>query len=92
MLVFRAGIHRMLVRIANRENSDQTDCESALLVKAYLAGNNGQNFRTLLYCATTVGPTHTLYTGTFHMVSHPCGIPGRVVQSVTCLITDAHLT
>ena len=30
MLVFRAGIHKMLVRIANREDPDQTASEEAV--------------------------------------------------------------
>ena len=44
MLVSRIGIYKMLVRIANREDPDQTASEeavwsgSALLVKAFLAG------------------------------------------------------
>ena len=45
MLVFRAGIHKMDVRIANREDPEQTasseaDCSgSALFVYVVLAGN-----------------------------------------------------
>ena len=41
MLVFRAGIHKMVVTIANREDPDQTASEeavwsgSALFVKAF---------------------------------------------------------
>ena len=44
MLVFRAGIHKFLVRIANREETDQTASSeavwsgSALFVYAFLAG------------------------------------------------------
>ena len=44
-LVFRAGIHKMLVRTANREDPDQTASSeavcsgSALSVEACLAGN-----------------------------------------------------
>ena len=40
MLVFRAGINKMLIRIANREYPDQTDFSigPALFVKAFLAG------------------------------------------------------
>ena len=32
MLIFRAGIHKILVRIANREDPDQTASFSALFV------------------------------------------------------------
>ena len=45
MLVIWAGIDKMLVKIANREDPDQTASEeavcsgSALLVEAFLAGN-----------------------------------------------------
>ena len=45
MLVIRAGIHKMPDRIMNREDSDQTASseavwsESALFIKAFLAGN-----------------------------------------------------
>ena len=45
MLVIMAGIHKMLVRIANREDPDQTASEEAvwsgpsLFVKAFLPGN-----------------------------------------------------
>ena len=43
-----AGIHKMLVRIANRENPDQAVWYVyALFVQAILAGNiSVQNFRT----------------------------------------------
>ena len=50
MLVSRIGIHKMLVRIANREDPDQTASEeavlsgSALLVKAFLAGSFKSKF------------------------------------------------
>ena len=46
MSVIRAGIHKMLVRIAKSENTDQTtsneavsDCGSVLFVYAFLASN-----------------------------------------------------
>ena len=45
MLVIRADIHKMLVRIANQEDPDQTACLeaveswSALFVQAFLASN-----------------------------------------------------
>ena len=45
MLVNRGEIHKMLVRIANREDTDQTASsesvfsESSLFVKTYLVGN-----------------------------------------------------
>ena len=42
MLVPRGGIHKELVRIANREDTDQTDSlwsVSALFLWAFLAGN-----------------------------------------------------
>ena len=45
MLVFRAGIHKLLVRIANREDSDQAASSEAvwsgfaLFAYAFLAGN-----------------------------------------------------
>ena len=45
MLVYRAGTHKMLVKIANREDPDQTASSetvrfvSTLFVKAFLAGN-----------------------------------------------------
>ena len=45
MLVIKAGIHKMLVRIANSEDTDQTASseafwtESALFVCAFWAGN-----------------------------------------------------
>ena len=45
MMVIRATIHKMLVRIANREDPDQTASEeavgsgSALFVWAFLEGN-----------------------------------------------------
>ena len=36
MLVFRAGIHKMLVSITNRENTDQTASELLLSVAAHI--------------------------------------------------------
>ena len=42
MFVFRTGIHKMVVRIANREDPDQTasDCSgSALFVEAIFGGH-----------------------------------------------------
>ena len=45
MLVIQAGIHKLLVKIANTEDPDQTASEeavcsgSALFVYAFLAGN-----------------------------------------------------
>ena len=42
MLFNRAGIHKMLVRIANREDPDYTDLELSLLGKQVVF----QNFRT----------------------------------------------
>ena len=56
MLVFRAGIHKSLVRIANREDPDLTAYSeavrsgSALFVQAFLAGNYVRNFRTFTVC------------------------------------------
>ena len=41
MLLFRAGIHKMFVKVANKEDPDQTASSSgsALFVQAFLAGN-----------------------------------------------------
>ena len=40
MLIFRAGIHKVLVRIAKREDPDQTASSgSVLFVLAFLAGS-----------------------------------------------------
>ena len=49
---FRAGIHKMLVRIANREDPDQTASEeavcsgSALFSRPFWQATSVQNFRT----------------------------------------------
>ena len=49
MFVFRAEMNKMLVRIANREDPDQTASGSALFVSRPLwQETNVQNFRTLL--------------------------------------------
>ena len=53
MFGYNAGIHKMIVRIANREDHDQTASEeavwsgSALFVLAFLTGNCVLNFSTL---------------------------------------------
>ena len=39
MLVIRAGIHKMLIRIANSEDLDQTASELIWCLSAFLAGN-----------------------------------------------------
>ena len=50
IMVIRAGINKILVRITNREDPDQTASSeavwsgSALLVLAFLAGNKCSNF------------------------------------------------
>ena len=36
MVVIRAGIHKMLVRIANREDPDQMDGKKSLLTEVYI--------------------------------------------------------
>ena len=52
MLVFRAGIHKFLVRIANREDLDQTASTEAVrpglpcLPKSFWQATSVQNFRT----------------------------------------------
>ena len=57
MLVIRAGIHKLLVRIANTEDPDQTAsleavCSgSCLFVELpFCQANSVENFKHLLYC------------------------------------------
>ena len=53
MVVIRAGIQKMLARIANREDPDQTASSeavrsgSSLFVKAFLAGNKYSKFKNV---------------------------------------------
>ena len=62
ILFIRAGIHKMLFRLANREDPDQTDSSeavwsgSALLSRPFWQATSGRNFRTF-----TVLMSQTLY-------------------------------
>ena len=54
MLVFRAGIHKMVVRIANREDPEQTASSvavcsgSALFVLVFRQATSVRNFRSFI--------------------------------------------
>ena len=66
MLVFRAGIHKMLVRMVNRKDSDQTYIGLSCLSRPFLAGNKcwkfyGHVLRTFSY---TYGPCGGLFSNT----------------------------
>ena len=51
MLVIRADVHKMLVRIATKETPYQTaDLGLPCLSKSFWQANNVQNFRTLTVC------------------------------------------
>ena len=51
MLVIRAGIHKMLVRLANREDYDQSDLGLHCSSRHFLQTICIQNFRTsIIYC------------------------------------------
>ena len=72
MLVIRIGITKMLVRIASREDPDQTasSSESALFVKAFLQAITVQNFRIFTICQplTKLSLAHRLNTILFFML------------------------
>ena len=56
LLVFRAGIHKMFVRIANRENTDQTASELQKQSDVVLGlATSVQNFRNLPYFLCKLG-------------------------------------
>ena len=90
MLVIKAGFHKKNVKIANREDPDQTDSSKAL-------GSGSALFRqaTIVQNSKTFTITFIPFPGFSHnlpQVSIITKIPGRIAQSVTHLATESSMT
>ena len=80
MLVFRVANHKMLARIANRKDPDQTASESDLglhcLSRPFWQATKVRNFRTLLWSS------HLINLSACSIILHPfCRMPGKNNQT-----------